>query len=129
MKGSSLIMQVFFRLIRILRARLHVGLADDPSNRYGRWEQYDQTLGNGAYGASQSGRTGHDVDPTLAGYYANLGVPYGSDLATVRRAWKRLVRKYHPDIHSEDPEKRRVANELTQGLNRAYEELAKRLEK
>lgn len=76
---------------------------------------------------SHSDRHGLEIDPVLAGYYSNLEVPYGSDLETVRRAWKRLVRKYHPDLHSKDPEKRRVANELTQGLNRAYEELAKRL--
>lgn len=122
-------MQLFFRLLRILYSRLNVGLRDDPTNRHGPWEQYDQPAGNGTYGASQSEPTVPDVDPMLAGYYANLEVPYGSDLTTVRRAYKRLVRKYHPDMHSGDPEKRRIANELTQGLNRAYEKLAKRFEK
>lgn len=68
-----------------------------------------------------------DLDPELAGYYANLEVPYGSDLDTVRQAWKKLLRKYHPDLHSTDPEKRRIATELTQGLNHAYRELEKRL--
>ncbi|MCC7263848.1 MAG: J domain-containing protein [Candidatus Latescibacteria bacterium] len=64
-------------------------------------------------------------DPQLARYYANLELPYGSDLATVRRAWKRLLKQYHPDLHASDPEKRRVANELSAALTQAYQELAR----
>lgn len=69
-----------------------------------------------------------DRDPVLAGYYANLELPYGADLEAVRNAWKRLVRQYHPDLHSADAQKKQVANELVQGLNRAYEELSRHLE-
>ena len=68
-------------------------------------------------------------DPVLARYYANLEVPYGADLDTVRGAWRRLVKEYHPDLHSADERKRRTATELVQGLNRAYEELVRHLER
>ncbi|MCB0293093.1 MAG: J domain-containing protein, partial [Calditrichaeota bacterium] len=68
-------------------------------------------------------------DPELARYYANLEVPYGSDLATVTRAWKALLKRYHPDKHSTDPEKQRVANDLVQQLNHAYEQLRRHLQK
>ncbi len=68
-------------------------------------------------------------DPVLARYYANLEVPYGAGLDTVRGAWRRLVKEYHPDLHSADERKRRTATELVQGLNRAYEELVKHLER
>ena len=61
------------------------------------------------------------VDQRLAGYYANLEIPYGSDLATARRAWKRLMKKYHPDLHAQDPERRRLANQITAELTRAYQ--------
>lgn len=64
-------------------------------------------------------------DPRLAGYYANLEVPYDSDLPTVRSAWRRMMRAYHPDRHGGDAEKRRVANELTAQLTLAYRELEK----
>ena len=73
--------------------------------------------------------TGPAADPVLARYYANLELPYGAGLDTVRRAWRRLVREYHPDLHSADERKRRTATELVQGLNRAYEELARHLER
>lgn len=67
-------------------------------------------------------------DPVLAGYYANLEVPYGADLVTVRSAYKRLVKKYHPDLHSAQADKKKTATVLIQGLNKAYEELAKSLQ-
>ena len=68
-------------------------------------------------------------DPVLARYYANLELPYGVGLDTVHETWRRLVKKYHPDLHSANEHKKRIATELLQGLNRAYEELAKHLER
>ena len=62
-------------------------------------------------------------DPKLAEYYANLEIPYGADLETARRSWKRLLKKCHPDLHAKDPEKRRVADELSARLTQAYQEL------
>jgi len=58
-------------------------------------------------------------DP-LAEYYANLEVPVGSDRATIKQAWKTQMKKYHPDLHGADPEKKRIAEELTRQLNQAH---------
>ncbi len=120
-------MSLLVRLIHILRAGLRAGLAPEE----GRWRRQSSEPGSrtfqGGGRRERSAEPRSDVDPVLAGYYANLEVPYGSDLETVHRGWKRLLRKYHPDLHSTDPQKRRIATELTQGLNRAYEELEKRL--
>lgn len=58
-------------------------------------------------------------DP-LAEYYANLEIPVGSDRATIKKAWKAQMKKYHPDLHSADPEKKRIAEELTRQLNQAH---------
>ena len=77
-----------------------------------------------AAGASHAEPPPHyGADSRLAGYYANLEVPYGSDLEVVRAAWKRQMKKYHPDMHADDAEKRRVANELAAALTTAYREL------
>ena len=35
------------------------------------------------------------------------------------------MRKYHPDLHSGETEKQKVATELAQALSRAYSELEK----
>jgi len=50
-------------------------------------------------------------------------VPYGANLQTVKQAYRRMMRKYHPDLHSGHPEKQKVATELTQALTHAYNEL------
>jgi DnaJ-domain-containing protein 1 len=67
-----------------------------------------------------------DLGP-LAQYYANLEVPQGSDLDTVRRAWKRMMKRYHPDLHSGDPERVKLANELSAKLTEAYRALEENL--
>ncbi len=66
-------------------------------------------------------------DPVLAGYYANLELPYGADMASVRQSWKRMMKQYHPDMHSTDAQKKEVAGELSAELTRAYQELSRAL--
>jgi DnaJ-domain-containing protein 1 len=59
--------------------------------------------------------------------YAALEVPPGSDFETVRKAYRTLMRKYHPDRHANSPEKQRAATELAQKLTQAYKLLEQRL--
>ncbi|HHL73892.1 MAG TPA: hypothetical protein ENJ29_15385 [Bacteroidetes bacterium] len=115
-------MNLFSRLYSLLRAYAAHGRGESPfGHEGGNRQSYQQ------YSGDRYQHTPPEVDEELAGYYANLEVPYGSDLATVRAAWKRLVRKYHPDLHSADPEKVKIATEIVKGLNRAYEALEKEL--
>ena len=58
-------------------------------------------------------------DP-LAKYYANLEIPVGSDQAIIKNAWKKQLKKYNPDLHCSDPEKKMIAENLTRQLNEAY---------
>ena len=55
----------------------------------------------------------------LAKCYANLEIPVGSNRATIKKAWKTQMKKYHPDLHCDDPEKKRIAEELTRRLTQA----------
>jgi DnaJ-domain-containing protein 1 len=72
-------------------------------------------------GASMRGR-----DPQLARYYERLEVPYGSDWDTVKTSYRKLMRKYHPDLHGgKSAEKQRAATEVAQALTQAYNELEK----
>jgi DnaJ-domain-containing protein 1 len=61
--------------------------------------------------------------------YAALEVPVGSDFEAVRRSYRALMRKYHPDHHTQSPEKQRAANDVAQGLTDAYKVLEKKLRK
>ena len=59
--------------------------------------------------------------------YAVLEVPPGSDFATVKKAYRALMRKYHPDRHTGSAEKQRAAHELALKITQAYERLEKHL--
>lgn len=52
--------------------------------------------------------------------YATLEVPFGSDSATVRQAYRALMRKYHPDRQAGSPDKVKAATEVAQRLTQAY---------
>jgi len=60
-------------------------------------------------------------DKSLRQYYANLEVPFGADKETVKKAYRQLLKRYHPDKHSGDPEREAMATRLTQELTRAYD--------
>ena len=66
-------------------------------------------------------------DDAIRKAYAALEVPTGSDFETVRKSYRRLMRKYHPDLHAGAPEKSRAATDLTQRLTEAYKTLEKHL--
>jgi len=57
---------------------------------------------------------------SLAKYYANLEIPVGSDQIIIKNAWKKQLKKYHPDLHYSDPEKKIIAENLTRQLNETY---------
>lgn len=87
---------------------------------------------SGRYRSSRDrGSTGHgrsaDTGPPLARLYAQLECPPGADLPTVRKHYRRLMRKYHPDFHTSSAEKQRIATDLTQRLTAAYNEIRRAL--
>jgi DnaJ-domain-containing protein 1 len=55
----------------------------------------------------------------MAQHYKTLGVDYGADETTVKKAYRKLMRKYHPDLH-QDPKKKKAATKLTVQISAAY---------
>lgn len=53
-------------------------------------------------------------------YYAILGVPRGADEKEIKKAYRRLARKYHPDLNPGDKEAEKKFKEI----NEAYEVLS-----
>ncbi len=96
-------------------------------DEFHRQYQHRQSQNESGGYRDSSSYSASGIDSKIAGYYANLEIPYGSDLETVRRAWRKMVAKYHPDKFAGNPEKQQIATELTKGINRAYEELTKYL--
>ena len=65
----------------------------------------------------------------IAQYYANLELPYGASLDDVRRNYREMMRKYHPDKHAGNPERHKAATELATSLTNAYRILVDHLSK
>jgi DnaJ-domain-containing protein 1 len=103
--------------------------AREEAERAARARQGAQAAGGSASerpgtAAGGAARPRGSADPSrLAQLYAQLEVPVGADLPTIKAAYRRLMRKYHPDNFSTDPKKAAVATELTQKLSQAYREL------
>ena len=68
-------------------------------------------------------------DDELRRAYAALEVPFGSDFATVRKSYRVLMRKYHPDRHAGSPDKQKAATDLAQKLSAAYQLIEQRVQK
>jgi hypothetical protein len=66
-------------------------------------------------------------DKRLRELYAQLEVPYGASFEDVKRSFRRLMRKYHPDLHAGNPAKQKTATQLTMSLTQAYNELEQHL--
>ena len=107
-------MDLFARIFRVVRAHT---ATSEPSDTYEHWRSP----------TTPPVPPAPAEDPVLAGYYANLELPYGATLEEVKAAWKRLMKQYHPDRHAQDPAKREVANALCAQLTHAYKELEKSL--
>jgi molecular chaperone DnaJ len=54
-------------------------------------------------------------------YYDILGVPHGASEEEIRRAYRQLARKHHPDVNKENP---KAAEERFKEISEAYEVLA-----
>jgi DnaJ-domain-containing protein 1 len=87
------------------------------------------STGSGSRRRPEFRRAGSDDGNAVRRAYAALEVPPGSDFETVRRAYRAMMRKYHPDLHTSTPEKQKAANEIAQRLTDSYKLLEKRLRK
>lgn len=101
--------------------------ADDMADNgggSGRFRTTDPRAGYRRSGTGSRAAAGAgSKEARLAKLYAQLECPYGADQTTVRKHYRTMMRKYHPDMHSRDPAKQRIATELSQRLTQAYNEL------
>ncbi len=86
-----------------------------------------RTGGSSTGGVKTGGATRVPSDD-VSRAYAALELSVGADFATVRRSYRALMRRYHPDRHAGTPEKQKAATELAQKLTAAYDLLEKRLQ-
>jgi len=86
------------------------GISDEPEPRFYRHRTDSQERQARAEGVGEA----------LREDYATLEVAFAAPLSEVRKSYKRLLHKYHPDRFSREAEKQALATEVTQRLNEAF---------
>ncbi|OHX66249.1 J domain-containing protein [Flammeovirga pacifica] len=60
-------------------------------------------------------------------YYNALEVSKGADFPTIKKAYRKMVKVYHPDLFQGDPKKQEMAQKVTLEINEAYNYFEKKL--
>ena len=82
------------------------------------------TDGSGPVGGQRRGsRFARAAEDKLAEHYKTLNLAPGADQAAVKTAYRALMRKYHPDMHTVNPNKQKAATELSMRVTQAYNAL------
>lgn len=63
----------------------------------------------------------HNTEAERLRWYRTLELEPGATLEEVRKSYRRLLKQYHPDKFAKDPEKYKVATEVTRNITIAYE--------
>lgn len=89
------------------------------------WEELEEYLRTGESPSSPadqtfSGSSEYEPQPEAAEDYRNLELEPDADFATVKQAYRRLMRIYHPDRYAGDPKRQRVATEISAKLNASF---------
>jgi DnaJ-domain-containing protein 1 len=90
-------------------------------------EAWERAYENARKRAGVRGEPPRDPVADRKRWYRTLEVEPGADLKEIRRAYRKLMLQYHPDRHANDPEKYKVATEVTRKLTEAYNGLTRYL--
>lgn len=101
-------MSLFNRIKNIIRSNINFSAENEPEINLNTYEDlYYQ----------DSKVEENEVDKK---YYEILEVDYGADFKTIKSAYRRLLKKYHPDMFQNEPEKLKSAQKVTKLINEAY---------
>jgi DnaJ-domain-containing protein 1 len=87
------------------------------------WEELDAYLNDKERPRSERDEPERPANPeteVLRQDYANLEVPFGAPFEQVKKSYRRMMAAYHPDRNAQDPQRLRLATEITQKLNASY---------
>ena len=73
-------------------------------------------------------RSNHAYSKEVREAYAALELPLGADRDAVKKAYREMLRRYHPDKHQNDPSRLKTATLITQRVQQSHETLIQWLE-
>lgn len=95
------------------------------------WDELNDFLNEDDFEPSSSKSTGEQHRSTssypqsILADYVTIGIPAGTAMIEVKKAYKQMAIKYHPDRFASNPEKMKNATEMMKKLNMAYSNIKK----
>ena len=108
---------LFEKLVRIIRANMlsKEGKLPPIDHQYQEYTSSRQQTGQKKQSPPPA-----DVPTKEKSYYEALEITPPATFEQIKAAYKKLVRKYHPDLFQNNPQKREYAEIVTQKINEAY---------
>lgn len=91
-------------------------VADKAEQAWERAFEEARARGDGHDGSSG----GRPSAAQIEGWYRTLEVPADADFPSIRKSYRRLLAKYHPDKYAGDPDKYAAATEVARKITMAY---------
>ena len=116
---------IFDRLGNLIRSMFQEGSSESRSHDpdiQDAWDELDDYLKSDPPKGRKSARPRpvHLPPRELEQDYLLLEVPFGAPFSEVKRGYKKMIARYHPDKHAEDSSSFDKATELSQKINAAF---------
>jgi len=104
---------------------------DEFQEKYEKYRQYQKQNSYQSYQNSYKSSTNSNTSKNTEEdkYYKWLELPNGSSFDDIKKSYKTLMKKYHPDNFHNNDTKRQTAEKLSQKLNEAYQYFEKKYSK
>jgi deoxyribodipyrimidine photolyase len=130
--------QIFRRLNTLFKSQFAIDDDDDifeekssyfDEDEKAAWEELNDFLNQdfktSRTSSSSTSYTSSDIPMELYPHFQTLEVSPGTSFTEVKKAYKEMVKKHHPDQFMQDPEKHQSATKKMKKINGAFRELAK----
>ena len=94
----------------------------NPNNKNGGTQTTFQTNKEQNYTKNTSSNSKYNEEKKVR-FYAILGLPSDASMQEVKQAYKKLVKRCHPDLFFDNPPLQQKAQEILTKINQAYDEL------
>jgi len=119
---------LFAKLLKILKANTLKSIEKDPIDVEDVFKEYEERSEKGYYNnnnqeskekENEKKYKPHSISKEKK-YYDVLELTENANFEDIKKAYKRLMKKYHPDKFPNDEIKRAAAQNLAQQINEAY---------